>query len=126
MIYSEIENYCCSASFWILNLFSSRQSGLYNFILYTLHSKFHNFKNFVQNIIKFVILYLIEMFSNQAFLAEAMLIMSTILHLGKSGLPTKVHHAINSSMNFILIHSYDCTGYFTMAADLIWLVFNVF
>jgi len=26
----------------------------------------------------------------QAFLAEAMLIMATVIHLGKSGLPTKV------------------------------------
>ena len=28
----------------------------------------------------------------QAFLAEAMLIMATVIHLGKSGLPTKVIH----------------------------------
>jgi len=30
----------------------------------------------------------------QAFLAEAMLIMATVIHLGKSGLPSKVFEAL--------------------------------
>jgi len=35
----------------------------------------------------------------QAFLAEAMLIMATVIHLGKSGLPTKVIGTFYSTVN---------------------------